>query len=66
MDTNYITTSEVARRLRVDISTVNRWIRLGILDAEAIKHGKRVRYRVQKSVVESIEQRDKEPGRILQ
>ncbi len=65
MDTNYLTPSEVAQRLRVDDTTVRRWIHVGILEAEAFKQGKRVRYRIQKSVVETIEQRGLERHRIL-
>ena len=64
MDTNYLTPSEVARRLRVDVSTVRRWVRVGALDAEAIKHGQRVHYRIKKSVLETIERRDQERHRI--
>jgi excisionase family DNA binding protein len=66
MDTDYLTTSEIARRLRVDISTVHRWIRLGLLDAEAIKQGKSVRYRIKKSNLEAIERSDQERDRIPQ
>jgi excisionase family DNA binding protein len=59
MDTEYLTPSEVAARLRVDDYTVRRWIHSGILEAEAISEGKRNRYLIKKSVVEAIEQRSK-------
>ncbi len=65
MDTNYLTPSEVARRLRVDDYTVRKWIHGGILEAESIEQGKRVRYRIKKSVVEMIERRNPERHRVL-
>lgn len=65
MGTHYMTTSEVARRLRVDDYTVRKWIRMGILEAKAITQGKRVRYRIRISTVQAIERRDPQRHRIL-
>jgi excisionase family DNA binding protein len=65
MDTIYMTPSEVARRLRVDDTTVRRWIHVGLVEAEAIQQGKRVRYRTKTSVVEAIERRDSAKHRVL-
>ncbi len=65
MDNNYLTPPEVARRLRVDDYTVRRWIHAGILEAEHMRQGGRIRYRIKKSVVEVIERRDPERHRVL-
>lgn len=61
----YLTPGEVAQRLRVDDYTLRRWIRTGALDAESTQEGRRVRYRIKKSVVEAIERRDPERHRRL-
>jgi excisionase family DNA binding protein len=60
MDTDYLTPPEVAQRLRVDDYTVRRWIHTGALEAEAIREGRRTRYRIKKSVIDAIERRDPE------
>jgi excisionase family DNA binding protein len=65
MDTNYLTPTEVARRLRVDATTVRRWIANGALEAETDKQGRRNRHRIKLSVIEAIEQRDSERHRKL-
>lgn len=47
-----LTVSEVARRLRVDATTVRRWISQGILEAVTLPHiGKRQSYRIRLSTL---------------
>ena len=61
----YFTPPEVARRLRVNRYTIRRWIHTGALEAEAIREGKRTRYRIKKNAVAAIERRDPEHHRKL-
>ncbi len=50
-----LTVREVARRLRVDETTVRRWIKSGTLDAIALPHrGKRIAYRIRKSTLDAL------------
>ncbi len=50
-----LTVREVARRLRVDDTTVRRWIKHGTLDAVSLPHvGKRQAYRVRLRTIESL------------
>lgn len=50
-----LTVHEVARRLRVDDTTVRRWINNGILEAITLPHaGKRRGYRVKQSTLEEL------------
>ena len=56
MEQEYYTPPEVAKRLRVDYTTVTRWIRLGILEAETIQQGRRNRHRIPKAAIDQIEQ----------
>jgi excisionase family DNA binding protein len=56
MDTEYFTPAEVARQLRVDYTTVMRWIRSGILESETIQQGRRNRHRIPKASIDQIEQ----------
>lgn len=50
-----LTVHEVARRLRVDDTTVRRWIKSGAMDAIALPHqGKRQAYRVKKTTLDSL------------
>ncbi len=50
-----LTVREVARQLRVDDTTVRRWIKSGALDAVALPHtGKRSGYRVRKHTLEEL------------
>ena len=50
-----LTIHEVARRLRVDDTTVRRWINNGVLDAVTLPHlGKRRGYRVKKTTLDSL------------
>jgi excisionase family DNA binding protein len=55
MEQEYFTPGEVAQRLRVDHTTVRRWIRIGILEAETIHQGKRNRHRIKRAIIEAIE-----------
>ena len=50
-----LTVREVARRLRVDDTTVRRWIKNGSLEAITLPHrGKRQAYRVKKSTMDRL------------
>lgn len=50
-----LTVSEVARRLRVDATTVRRWISQGSLHAIALPHqGKRQVYRIRQRTLEQL------------
>lgn len=50
-----LTVREVARRLRVDDTTVRRWIKHGKLEAVSLPHvGKRQAYRVRRSTIENL------------
>jgi excisionase family DNA binding protein len=50
-----LTIREVAQRLRVDTTTVRRWISLGLLEAIILPHrGKRQAYRVRKSTLDHL------------
>jgi len=55
MEQEYYTPHEIAKRLRVDDTTVRRWIRTGILEAETIRQGKRNRHRIKKTAIAAIE-----------
>ncbi len=50
-----LTVREVARRLRVDDTTVRRWIKNGALEAVALPHrGTRTAYRIRKSTLDTL------------
>ncbi len=50
-----LTVREVARRLRVDDTTVRRWIKSGALEAITLPHrGKRQAYRIKKSTLDDL------------
>ena len=50
-----LTVHEIARRLRVDDTTVRRWINNGILEAITLPHaGKRRGYRVKQSTLDEL------------
>ena len=53
MEKDYLTPREVAGRLRVDDTTVRRWIRLGILEALTVTEGKR--HRIKRTTIELLE-----------
>jgi len=53
--TDLLTVHEVARQLRVDDTTVRRWIKSRTLEAVALPHsGKRQAYRVKKEVLDRL------------
>jgi excisionase family DNA binding protein len=50
-----LTVREVARRLRVDDTTVRRWIKSGALEAITLPHrGKRQAYRIKRSTLDRL------------
>ncbi|QBD78787.1 DNA-binding protein [Ktedonosporobacter rubrisoli] len=50
-----LTVSEVARILRVDDTTVRRWVKQGALEAVILPHvNERQAYRVRRSIVEKL------------
>ena len=50
-----LTVREVAEILRVDTTTVRRWVKIGILEAVILPHVRtRQAYRVKKSVVDGV------------
>lgn len=50
-----LTVREVARRLRVDDTTVRRWIKSGALEAVTLPHrAKRQAYRIKKSTLDNL------------
>jgi excisionase family DNA binding protein len=50
-----LTVHEVARRLRVDDTTVRRWIKTGALEAISLPHkGRRQAYRIKKSTLDKL------------
>ena len=52
---NLLTVTEVARRLRVDSTTVRRWITNGVLEAVILPHqGKRLSYRVRQQTLDQL------------
>ncbi len=55
MDQEYYTPREIAKRLRVDDTTVRRWIRTGILEAETVREGRRNRHRIKKADIDALE-----------
>jgi predicted site-specific integrase-resolvase len=65
MEQEYFTPRQVAKRLRVDYTTVIRWIKTGLLDVETIQEGRRNRHRIKQSVIEAIERRVPKHQRVL-
>lgn len=50
-----LTVREVAKRLRVDDTTVRRWIKNGVLEAITLPHqGSRQAYRVRSSTLDAL------------
>lgn len=50
-----LTVHEVAERLRVDDTTVRRWIKNGVLDAIELPHAnKRCAYRIRRSTLDNL------------
>lgn len=63
MDDELLTVGEVARRLRVDDTTVRRWIKDGTLEAVILPHlNERQGYRIRRLVVDAILQSSAYPG----
>jgi excisionase family DNA binding protein len=54
-DAELLTVREVAKRLRVDDTTVRRWIKNGVLEAVTLPHrGKRQSYRVRGATLDAL------------
>ncbi|GAC1359101.1 MAG: hypothetical protein NVS2B12_07050 [Ktedonobacteraceae bacterium] len=50
-----LTVREIARRLRIDDTTVRRWIKSGALEAITLPHrGKRQAYRIKRSTLDHL------------
>ena len=57
------TVGEVAKRLRVDTTTVRRWISIGVLDAVILPHrGKRQAYRIRERTLDKLLQASSPSG----
>lgn len=55
MSDELLTVREVAKRLRVDDTTVRRWIKNGVLEAISLPHrGKRTAYRIKHDTLERL------------
>lgn len=53
--TELLTVREVAQRLRVDDTTVRRWVKMGTLEAVALPHrGKRQAYRIKRTTLDNL------------
>ena len=55
MEQEYLTPRELAKLLRVDYTTVMRWIRAGLLEVETIREGRRNRHRIKRVTIEAME-----------
>lgn len=54
-DTDLLTVHEIAGALRVDDTTVRRWIKNGVLEAIALPHrGLRQAYRIKKAILAKL------------
>jgi excisionase family DNA binding protein len=54
-EADLLTVREVARQLRVDDTTVRRWIKNGVLEAITLPHrGARQAYRIRRSTLEAL------------
>jgi excisionase family DNA binding protein len=54
-DADLLTVREVAKQLRVDDTTVRRWIKNGVLEAIALPHkGARQAYRVRRATLNAL------------
>jgi excisionase family DNA binding protein len=54
-DADLLTVREVARQLRVDDTTVRRWIKNGVLEAITLPHrGTRQAYRIRRSTLNTL------------
>jgi len=58
-----LTVREVARQLRVDDTTVRRWIKSGSLEAITLPHrGRRQAYRIKQSTLDTLIKGPRLPG----
>jgi len=54
-EADLLTVREVAKQLRVDDTTVRRWIKNGVLEAIALPHrGLRQAYRIRRSTLDAL------------
>ena len=54
-ETDLLTVREVAKQLRVDDTTVRRWIKNGVLEAITLPHrGTRQAYRIRRSTLDAL------------
>jgi excisionase family DNA binding protein len=54
-ETELLTVREVAKRLRLDDTTIRRWIKQGLVDAIALPHrNKRQAYRIRKATLDAL------------
>ena len=54
-EADLLTVREVAKQLRVDDTTVRRWIKNGVLDAITLPHrGTRQAYRIRRSTLDAL------------
>ena len=54
-EADLLTVREVAKQLRVDDTTVRRWIKNGVLEAITLPHrGARQAYRIRRSTLDSL------------
>lgn len=54
-ETELLTVREVAKQLRVDDTTVRRWIKNGVLEAITLPHrGARQAYRIRRSTLDTL------------
>lgn len=54
-DASLLTVTEVARMLRVDTTTVRRWIKIGTLEAVVLPHvSERQAYRVKRETMDAL------------
>ena len=54
-EADLLTVGEVAKQLRVDDTTVRRWIKSGVLEAISLPHsGIRQAYRIRRSTLEAL------------
>lgn len=61
-ESELLTVREVAKKLRVDDTTVRRWIKTGILEAITLPHkGARQAYRIRRSTLNSLMEAPPQP-----
>ncbi len=66
-DADLLTVREVAKQLRVDDTTVRRWIKNGVLEAITLPHrGTRQAYRIRRSTLEALLAPSQQPASNVQ